>query len=101
MVIFFSLLCVSDTFELGAGLDASSTAASVAGSGVLSWFIIGNALPLKLWRTLSLVGKNNPLLFRKYFSSTDFGPLSKLFNLLAKIAHHQHFLILNILSYLS
>ena len=36
MVIFFSLLWVSDTFELGAGLDASSTVASVAGSGVLS-----------------------------------------------------------------
>ena len=65
--------------------------APVAYSGVgsrvyiLSKLFIGNNLLLKLLITLSLELNNNPILSKKNFFSSDFIPLSRLFNSLAKL----------------
>ena len=70
-----------------------SAASFVAGSGVrsrvaiLSKFFIGNNLLLTLLRSLFLALKlnNNPKLFKKDFFSNVFVPVSKFFNLIAKL----------------
>ena len=64
-----------------------ATSGSVAGPGVgmLSKYFVGNNLRLKLLRTFSLALNNNPKLFKKYFFSSAFIPLSKFFNSLAKL----------------
>ena len=65
--------------------------ASVAYSGVgsrvyiLSKLFLGNNLLLKLLITFSLELNNNPILSKKNFFSSDFIPLSRLFNSLAKL----------------
>ena len=48
-------------------------------------YFIGNNLLLKLLRTFSFALNNNPKLFKKYFSSSVFIPLSKLFKSVANL----------------
>ena len=82
------------------GLVATSGVVSAAGScvGILSIFIIGNNLLLKLLRTFSLALNNNPNLFKKDFFSSVFIPSSKFFNSLANyFAYYQLFLLINAL----
>ena len=68
-----------------------ATSVCVAGSGVgsfvgiLSRFIIGNNLLLKVLRTFSLVVNNNPKLSKTEFLSRAFVPLSKYFKSIAKL----------------
>ena len=79
------ILCL--VFEFVAFVGFVATSGSVAGSrvGILSQFFIRNNLLLKLLRTFSLALNNNPKLFKKYFLSSAFVPLSKFFNPLAKL----------------
>ena len=72
------LVFVFSAFAVFVGSVATSGVGSCVGR--LSKFLIGNNLLLKLIKTFSLALNNNPKLFKKDFFSSDFIPLSKLFN---------------------
>ena len=82
------LVGVASAAGFGVGSDATfGFVADFVGSlaGILSKFFIGNNLLLKLLRNFSLALNSNPKLFKKYFFSGFFVPLSKFFNSLAKL----------------
>ena len=56
-------------------------------AGILSTFLIGNNLLLKILKTFSLALKNNLKLFKKDLLSSVFMPLSKFFNSLSKLLY--------------
>ena len=72
-------------FVASSGSVAVSGSVAGPGVGMLSKYFVGNNLCLKLLRTFSLALNNNPTLFKKYFFSSAFIPLSKFFNSLAKL----------------
>ena len=56
-------------------------------AGILSTFLIGNNLLLKILKTFFLALKNNLKLFKKDLLSSVFVPLSKFFNSLSKLLY--------------
>ena len=87
-------------FVATSGSVAVSGSVAGPGVGMLSKYFVGNNLRLKLLRTFSLALNNNPKLFKKYFFSSAFIPLSKFFNSLAKLLSGFSKITLPIISFL-
>ena len=87
MLAIISLINSCCKFNLDFLCLVGYVASSGVGSrvGILSKFLIGNNLLLKLFRTFSLALNNNPKLFKKNSFSIAFLPSPKFFDLAAKL----------------